>query len=278
MPGTLHIVSTPIGNLEDISYRAIRVLGEATLIAAEDTRRTTKLLHHYHISTPTTSFHEHNEHQKTRHLVARLIAADSIALVSDAGTPLLSDPGARLVRAAIAAGIRVEPVPGPSAILAALVISGLTKGSFTFVGFPPSRSYNRKQWLSALVSEPRPVIMFEAPHRILATLTDMLDVLGDRPVSVCRELTKMHESLVVGPISSVIPCISAPRGEFTIVVEGLINQQKEQTPALTGKEAYEELGHLTDTGVGRRVGLRALAKKYGLSTRRLYELVEQGKP
>ena len=146
MPGTLSIVATPIGNLEDITYRAIRVLAEATLIAAEDTRRTTKFLRHYRISTRTTSFHEHehNEHQKTRHLVARLTAGASIVLVSNAGTPLLSDPGARLVRAATAAAIRVEPVPGPSAILAALVISGLTKDSFTFLGFPPFRSNNRK--------------------------------------------------------------------------------------------------------------------------------------
>ena len=278
MPGTLHVVATPIGNLEDISYRAVRVLGEVTLIAAEDTRRTAKLLRHYRITTRTTSFHEHNERQKTRHVVARLTAGESVALVSDAGTPLLSDPGARLVRAATAAGIRVEAVPGPSAILAALVTSGLVEDSFTFVGFPPSRSNARKKWLSGLVSEPRPMVLFEAPHRIRATLADMLEVLGNRHVNVCRELTKRHEESVNGPISEMLRCLSAPRGEFTIVVGGASEHEPDQLPSPTGHQAFNELGLLTENGVTRRAALRTLARKYGLSSRRLYELVEQGKP
>ena len=277
MPGTLHVVATPIGNLEDITYRAVRLLGEVALIAAEDTRRTAKLLRHYGITTRTTSFHEHNERQKTRHVVARLTGGESVALVSDAGTPLLSDPGARLVRAAIAAGVRVEAVPGPSAILAALVTSGLVEDSFTFVGFPPSRSQARKLWLSTLLSEPRPFVLFEAPHRIRATLADMLNLLGDRQVAVCRELTKIHEESVNGPISEVMNRLSTPRGEFTVVVGGPSAHETVPVIAPTARQAHTELGCLTEKGMPRRAALNTLARKYGLPNRRMYELVEQGK-
>ena len=177
--GALYLVSTPIGNLEDITLRALRVLAEVTLVAAEDTRRTARLFSHYGIHTTTTSFHAHNEVRKGPQLLRRLARGDSVALVADAGTPLLSDPGARLVRDALAAGVKVHAVPGPSAALTGLVMSGLGGGAFTVAGFPPARSNDRKRWLESLAPEPRPLVVFEAPHRLRAALADMATVLGD---------------------------------------------------------------------------------------------------
>ena len=199
MAGCLHVVATPIGNLEDITLRALRILREVELIAAEDTRRTAKLLQHYSISTRTTSLHEHNERQKIPALLDRLEAGGRIALVSDAGTPVVSDPGARLVAATLGRGIRVEAVPGPSAVLAALVSSGLAAVPFTFVGFPPTRSKDRKRWFEGVASERRTIVLFEAPHRVLATLRELAQLLVKRQICVCRELTKLHEELVIGP-------------------------------------------------------------------------------
>src|SRR5215472_3818512 len=178
MAGILYVVATPIGNLEDVTLRALRILREVSLIAAEDTRRTAKLLQHYSISTRTTSLHEHNEHEKTQRLVERLRSGESIALVSDAGTPVISDPGQTLVAAARAAGIRVESIPGPSAVMAAIAASGLPAPEFVFLGFPPIRSKDRKHWFAAVRDEARLVVFFEAPHRIEQTLRDLADVLG----------------------------------------------------------------------------------------------------
>src|SRR5262245_46522120 len=218
MPGTLYVVATPIGNLEDITLRALRVLREVTLIAAEDTRRTARLLQHYSISTPTTSLHEHNERRKSRALIERLIGGESIALVTDAGTPVVSDPGAALVAAAHAEGIRVEPIPGPSAPMAALSASGLSADQFLFVGFPPARSADRKKWFRSVAGEPRPLVLFEAPHRLKQTLSDALEILGDRQMALGRELTKVHEELVVRPISAFVQSDQVPRGEYTLVI------------------------------------------------------------
>src|SRR4051812_36051684 len=204
MPGTLFVVATPIGNLEDITVRALRILREVAVIAAEDTRRTQHLLARHGIATPTTSLHEHNEAGKSPSLIARLQQGESIALVSDAGTPTVSDPGGLLIRAAIDADVRVEPIPGPSAILAALAASGLPTDSFTFVGFPPTRSKERKTWFERLKVVRGTVIFFEAPHRIDETLREFHRELGDCDVAVGRELTKVHEHLVRGPISTVI--------------------------------------------------------------------------
>ena len=218
MPGILYVVATPIGNLEDVTFRAIRVLREVAVIAAEDTRRTARLLQHYSISTPTTSLHEHNERARTPSLISRLARGESVALVSDAGTPVVSDPGAVLVAAAHAAGIRVEPVPGPSAALAAVSASGLQAEQVLFVGFPPSRSIARKRWLETLRDESRVIVFFEAPHRIRATLADLLAIFGDRVVAIGRELTKAYEELVVNPISLHLEHFTEPKGEFTLVV------------------------------------------------------------
>src|SRR5215471_10179569 len=193
MPGTLFVVATPIGNLEDITARALRTLREVALIAAEDTRRTSHLLARYSIHTPTTSLHEHNERQKAAALIDRLKRGEDVALVSDAGTPVVSDPGQHLIRTAIDAGIRIEPIPGPSAVMAALAASGLAADTFTFLGFPPIRSKDRADWFERLRTAQGTVVFFEAPHRIGPTLEELLAKIGDRPAVVCRELTKVHE-------------------------------------------------------------------------------------
>jgi 16S rRNA (cytidine1402-2'-O)-methyltransferase len=275
MPGVLYVVATPIGNLEDITFRAIRVLREVAVIAAEDTRRTARLLQHYSISTPTTSLHEHNERARTPLLISRLTRGDSVALVSDAGTPVVSDPGALLVAAAHAAGIRVEPVPGPSAALAVVSASGLQADEVLFVGFPPSRSIARKSWLERLRDEPRVIVFFESPHRIRDTLADLLAILGDRVAAVGRELTKAHEELVVRHISTHLEHLTEPRGEFTVVVSKPDPDQVPQTELPSVDKLAHEFGELTKCSQGsRREIVKDLAKKYGLSAREMYRLLE----
>ncbi len=278
MPGTLYVVATPIGNLEDVTLRALRVLRQVTVIAAEDTRRTARLLQHYSISTPTTSLHEHNERQKAASLIERLKAGDSIALVSDAGTPVISDPGAHLVAAAHAAGIRVEPVPGPVAAIAALCASGFEASEVLFVGFPPNRSSDRKRWLARLVNEPRLLVLYEAPHRMEATLQDMLESWGNRTIAVARELTKSHEELVVRPISQHLQTLGTPRGEFTIVVTPASAGPATQGTPPPDEELFAEFGELTNSGLGsRREILKLLSAKYGVSARDLYAIIERHK-
>jgi 16S rRNA (cytidine1402-2'-O)-methyltransferase len=277
MPGTLYVVATPIGNLEDVTLRALRILREVSLIAAEDTRRTARLLQHYSISTRTTSLHEHNERSRTPSLIARLLAGESVALVSDAGTPIVSDPGTHLVAAAHTAGIRVEPIPGASAVVAALSASGLMQGEFVFAGFPPSRSKARHDWFSRLAEETRVIILYEAPHRIRATLDVMLEILGDRVILVARELTKAHEQLVVRPISEVLAGELVERGEFTIVVS--VNQPI--NPAITAPSAAEmarEFGVLTNNeAMARRQALKVLAIRYNMPARAVFGLLEEAK-
>jgi 16S rRNA (cytidine1402-2'-O)-methyltransferase len=274
MPGTLYVVATPIGNLEDITLRALRVLREVAVIAAEDTRRTARLLQHYSISTPTTSVHEHNERARVPALLERLAGGESVALVSDAGTPVLSDPGTLLVAAAHAAGIRVEPVPGPSAALAAVSASGLPAGEVLFLGFPPPRAGTRRRWLEALAAERRLLVLYEAPHRVRETLQDLLAVWGDRPMAVARELTKMHENLVVGPISGQIDRLGDPRGEYTLVVAGARDDGAGE-PLPPAEALAAEFGQMTDNGEqGRREIIRVLARKYHLSTREMYRLLQ----
>jgi len=272
-PGTLHIVSTPIGNLEDVTYRAIRVLRGVDLIAAEDTRRTARLLDHYGIATRCISLHEHNEARREAGLLARLADGQTLAMVSDAGTPLISDPGRRLARAAIGAGFRVEAIPGASAVLTALVASGLAEDAFTFAGFPPHRSKARKQWYEGLACEPRPVVFFEAPHRIRASLADLETVSGNRAIAVCREMTKAHEELVVGPIRDVLGKLREPRGEFTVVVPRA--ETAEGPPAMPPEtEIFKEFGLLTERGLSRRASIRSLAAKYDVPSRRVYQAIE----
>jgi len=278
MPGILYVVATPIGNLEDVTLRALRILREVSLIAAEDTRRTLGLLQHYSISTRTTSLHEHNEHAKTPALIARLKSGDSIALVSDAGTPGVSDPGGELVASAHAEGIRVEPIPGASAALAALSASGVSDPEFLFVGFPPHRSNARKKWLARLTSEQRTIVLYEAPHRIRDTLEDLLAILGDRTVALGRELTKAHEQLVVQPISSHLKDTKPPRGEYTLVIFPTNKPAGRKIDAPEPPEMASEFGQLTlSEGLSRRAALRALAEKYDLPTREVFSLLERAR-
>ena len=277
MPGTLYVVATPIGNLEDVTLRALRVLREVSVIAAEDTRRTARLLQHYSISTPTTSLHEHNERTKTPGLIDRLRNGESVALVSDAGTPVISDPGARLVAAAHAAGVRVEPVPGPSAALAALSASGLSGDAFTFVGFPPARAEARRNWLRELAHETRPLVLYEAPHRIRDTLEDMFSIWGDRTIALGRELTKVHEEMVVRPISEQLERLHNGRGEYTLVVPPAIVENR-AAEAPSAQTVGAEFGYLTEkAALSRREAIRQLSTKYRLKARAVYSLIEEAR-
>ncbi len=278
MPGTLYVVATPIGNLEDVTLRALRVLREVTLIAAEDTRRTARLLQHYSISTRTTSLHEHNERTKTVSLIRRLASGESIALVSDAGTPVISDPGAHLVAEAHRAGVPVEPIPGPNAGIAALSASGLPDGSFLFAGFPPSRSKARQQWLAELAGEPHTLIFYEAPHRIRLTLQDMLQAFGDRAVALGRELTKLHGELVVRPISQHLAAAVEERGEYTLVVARAEKTTGRSEALPDADQMRVEFGLLTNnSGATRREAIRALSLKYGVSSKVIFKVLEESK-
>ena len=278
MPGTLFVVATPIGNLEDITVRALRVLREVAVIAAEDTRRTAQLLARYAIPTPTMSFHQHNESTKTASLVARLARGDDIALVSDAGTPAISDPGQRLIRAVIDAGLQVEPIPGPSAVITALAASGLPSDTFIFLGFPPTRSNDRTKWFELLPNVGHTVVFFEAPHRIRETLEQLRFILGDISIVVCRELTKTHEELVNGPISSILAHLSDPKGEFTIVIGiGQTTKVVGRAP-ISDADMVAEFGHITvNDRLSRRRAVNALARKHRRSPNEVYAAIERGK-
>jgi 16S rRNA (cytidine1402-2'-O)-methyltransferase len=281
MPATLFVVATPIGNLEDITTRALRVLREAALIAAEDTRRTAQLLARYGIQTPTTSLHAHNEHRKTASILARLQHGDSVALVSDAGTPAISDPGQRLIQAAIHDGIRVEPIPGANAAIAALAVSGFDANRFTFLGFPPNRGKDRKLWLEGLRHVTGTVVFYEAPHRIRQTLADIQAVAGDQEAVLGRELTKAHEELVRGPISEVLGRILAPKGEFTVVLD--LRQIPEKVaggePSPTSDSSLlEELGDTTKiTGLTRRKAIALIASRHQKSPNEIYAAIERAR-
>ena len=278
MPGTLFIVATPIGNLEDITARALRVLRDVALIAAEDTRRTAHLLARYAITTRTTSLHEHNETRKTPALVERLRSGESIALVSDAGTPVVSDPGQHLIRAAIDAGVRVESIPGPSAIMTALAASGFETQPFVFLGFPPTRSTDRKNWLKRLASADATVVFFESPHRIRETLEEIRTQVGDIPIVLARELTKVHETLVRGPISIVVQVPNIDTGEATIVAD-IGHKAEIRTAEDVPDEALAlEFGQLTDSRrITKRQAIQSLARKHGRRPNDVYEAVERVK-
>ena len=274
MPGTLFVVATPIGNLEDITVRALRVLREVAVIAAEDTRRTAHLLARHAIATPTTSLHEHNEAGKAASLVARLLRGDSIALVSDAGTPTVSDPGGLLIRAAIDAGLRVEAVPGPSAVLAALSASGLPTEEFSFLGFPPTRSKDRTRWFERVKAIRGTIVFFEAPHRIQATLHELQREVGACEIVLARELTKVHEELVRGPINDVFDRVSEARGEFTVVVNiGRATENLAQSIDVPG-----EFGAITKLpGMTKRKAINVIARRFGLTPNRVYAILEESK-
>ncbi|HEY2151758.1 MAG TPA: 16S rRNA (cytidine(1402)-2'-O)-methyltransferase [Vicinamibacterales bacterium] len=278
MPGTLFVVATPIGNLEDITVRALRVLREVALIAAEDTRRTANLLSRHGIATPTTSLHEHNEGTKSAAMIARLLQGDDIALVSDAGTPTVSDPGGQLIRAAIDAGVKVEPIPGASAVLAALAASGLPTDSFLFMGFPPTRSKTRNDWFERIKAVGGTIVFFEAPHRIRETLAELKRTVGDQPILLGRELTKAHEELVRGPISTVLTALTEVRGEFTVVANVGQSTEHAALEAPDDSVLLADFGEMTESrSVTRRQALTAVGRKHGLSPNKVYEALERAK-
>ena len=264
----LYLVATPIGNLEDITYRAVRVLTEVDLIACEDTRHTRKLLDHYGISKPTVSYHEHNEMERSAELVERMQAGASVALVSDAGMPLVSDPGYRLVRAAVEAGIPVVPIPGPSAALAALAASGLPTDAFHFAGFLPSKPVQRAKVLESLAEEHATLIFYEAPHRLLEALGSIEEALGPRPVVVAREITKLHEEFLRGTAAEIrarMDHADAVKGEITILIGKATAPPPDDRPL---EEAVEEL---VRDGIPRMDAIKQVARRRGLSKREVYD-------
>lgn len=268
--GCLYLVATPIGNLEDITARALRILREAALIAAEDTRHTRRLLTHFDLHTPLTSYYEHNKLTKLDVILAALATGD-VALVSDAGTPALSDPGYELVRAALAAGFPVVPVPGPSALLAALVASGLPTDAFVYLGFLPRKDAERQRLLESVRAEPRTLVAYEAPHRLLETLAALAAVLGDRPVAVARELTKLHEEIFRGPVSAARAHFAAKAilGEITLVVAGAAAAASAPWEA---DQVRAELARRVAEGVKRREAAKQIAEQAGWSARDVYNL------
>jgi 16S rRNA (cytidine1402-2'-O)-methyltransferase len=266
MPGTLYLVATPIGNLEDITLRALRMLREADLIACEDTRQTGKLLAHFGIDKPMTSYHEHNEAARTQELVAKLEGGANIALVSDAGTPLVSDPGYRLVTAAIDAGITVVPIPGASAMLGALSGAGLPTDAFRFCGFLPPKQGQRKKTLEALSREDCTLVFYEAPHRILDALSDVSAVYGERPVVVARELTKLHEEFLRGTADEVrdqLASRASVKGEMVLLIG-------KGAPVASDTPVEEAVRELEQKGVPRMDAIKQVARERGLSKREVY--------
>jgi 16S rRNA (cytidine1402-2'-O)-methyltransferase len=242
MPGTLFVVATPIGNLEDLTFRALRTLREVDLIAAEDTRRTSRLLAHYDIRKPLVSLHEHNEHHETPRLIERLRQGSSIALVSDAGTPGIADPGAGLVSAAHAQGVKVVPIPGPSAVAAALSVSGFSADEFTFMGFPPRSGAARADWLARFAEAPGVVVFFEAPHRIRRTLQEVADS-GIRQIIINRELTKINEEVVIRPNTATTES-QRELGEFVVVAAPRQVVDRDQTIDVRAADVFDRLTEL----------------------------------
>jgi 16S rRNA (cytidine1402-2'-O)-methyltransferase len=266
--GRLFVVATPIGNLADITLRGVRVLGDVDVVAAEDTRTTRKLLTHHDIRTPLISYHRHNEAMRTPQLLERLRAGQDVALVSEAGTPSISDPGHTLIEAAIAEGIAVEPVPGASAVLAALVVAGLSTDAFIFEGFLPRRASDRRRHLQLLAPDRHTLVFFEAPHRLDACLADLREVLGDRRMALCRELTKLHEDVRRGRVSEVIATLARDpvKGEIVLVVEGA---GPAAAPDL--EEAVAEARAQVASGVSVRDAARDVAAQRGVPRRTLYD-------
>ena len=261
----LYVVATPIGNLEDISLRALRMLREVKLIAAEDTRKTKRLLNTYDIKTPMTSYHEQNKRAKLGYILGRLEEVD-VALVSEAGTPGISDPGYELIVAASQRGIPVVPIPGPSAIITALVISGLPTDRFIYIGFLPRKSGDRRRLLESVAAELGTIVALEAPHRLKGALNDILLVLGDRRAAICRQLTKIHEEVFRGTIRQALEHFTEPKGEFTLVIEG---KGKKAKPQLT-PDIERQLEDLQMSGVMAKEAIARVAGETGVSKKELY--------
>jgi 16S rRNA (cytidine1402-2'-O)-methyltransferase len=275
-PGTLHVVATPLGNLEDLTLRALRTLREAFLIACEDTRRTGALLLAHGIKTPTTSYFEHNERWKGERILEALRGGHDVALVSDAGTPGISDPGYRLVRDARAEGLPVVPVPGPSAAIAALSVSGLPTDRFLFVGFLPPRAGARRRALEQLATETTTLVVYESPHRVVDTIAAMAEILGERDAFLCREATKRHEEYVRGRLSELRALLEARgsvKGEIVLVVAGA-----SPVAAAAGADPVALYRLLAAEGRTRREAVKEAAHRLGLPAREVYSLVQEAEP
>lgn len=281
MSGCLYLVATPIGNLEDMTYRAVRVLSEVDLIAAEDTRNSIKLLNHFDIKTPMTSYHEHNKYDKATELVGKLLEGNNIAVITDAGTPGISDPGEELVKQCYEAGITVVPIPGACAAINAVIASGLPTRRFSFEAFLPSEKTDKKERrhiLEELKKETRTIIIYEAPHRLVKTLRGLLETLGNRRVTICRELTKRHETFFLTTIEAAIAYYEAtePKGECIIVLEGLsreniLEEARGQWDSMT---IEEHLNHYITQGIGKKDVIKQVAKDRGLPKREVYDVAK----
>jgi 16S rRNA (cytidine1402-2'-O)-methyltransferase len=272
-PGTLYVVATPIGNLEDITYRAVRVLKEADLIACEDTRHTARLLHHYGIDKPTVSYHEHNEAVRAEELVKKLEQGVNIAQVSDAGMPGISDPGYRVIKLAIERGMQVVPIPGASAVVAALAASGLPTDSFQFLGFLPAKSGQRRTMLEALRGAEQTTVIYEAPHRIAETMKDIVELLGaERPVALARELTKVHEEFIRGSAGEVLRRVQEHelKGEMTLVIGKGVEKQ---TAAKDIVQRLDEI--MRELKLDENSALKVLAKEQGISKSEAYRELQR---
>lgn len=272
-PGILYLVATPLGNLEDITFRALRVLGEVDFIAAEDTRHTLKLLNHFQIKKKMLSYYQHNERERIDLIIQKILEGEKVALVSDAGMPGISDPGNLLVTEAVKQGITVVPVPGASAVITALAASGLDTGSFRFEGFLPRKQTEQMEKLKEIVSFNGTLVFYEAPHRLRETLKNILEVMGDREVVLGREITKLHEEFIRGNLIQIVEKVNVekPRGEYTIILEGSEkNGKKHQNPLNT--DPVELLSGLAKNGGSLREDLKTIAQKTGRSTREIYRL------
>lgn len=277
MSGTLYLCATPIGNLEDITLRVLRTLQEVDLIAAEDTRNTIKLLNHFEIKTPLTSYHEYNKIDKASHLINKLLEGTNIALVTDAGTPGISDPGEEIVKQAYEAGVEVTSLPGACACITALTLSGLSTRRFAFEAFLPPDKKARRKIMESLCTETRTIVIYEAPHHLKNTLQELYTELGDRKLTICREITKLHESIRQFTLSSAITYFeeNVPRGEFVLVLEGCDPKELEQK----AKEVWnalsvpEHMEHYLSQGMERKDAMKQVAKDRGLPKREIYKIL-----
>lgn len=279
MEGILYLVATPIGNLEDMTYRAVRVLSEVDLIAAEDTRNSIKLLNHFEIKTSMTSYHEHNKYEKAKELIGKLLAGKNIAVITDAGTPGISDPGEELVRQCYEAGIKVVPVPGACAAINGLVASGLPTRRFAFEAFLPSDKKERKIVLSELVNETRTMVIYEAPHRLTKTLQELHETLGNRDAVICRELTKKHETFFSTTLSAAYEYYTEnePKGECIIIVRGLSHEEiaEEARRKWDAMSVEEHLGMYMEQGMDKKEATRQVAMDRGIPKRQVYEVAKE---
>ncbi len=279
MEGCLYLVATPIGNLEDMTFRAVKILSEVDLIAAEDTRNSIKLLNHFQIKTPMTSYHEHNKYEKATDLVGKLMSGKNIAVITDAGTPGISDPGEELVKQCYEAGIKVVPVPGACAAINALIASGLSTRRFVFEAFLPTDKKERKSVLEELRNDTRTIIIYEAPHRLVKTLAELQNNLGDRKATICRELTKKHETFFATTLEAAYNYYSdnEPKGECIIVIEGvsrdvLVENERKQWEEMS---IEEHMDLYISQGMGKKEATKQVAKDRGVPKREIYDIVKE---